>query len=96
MCLYPGVIVSPRGPQGKARVGQPIGLPPSEISRVSDDFAEIDLAFGELSLGNDSADENGQFDPAQAKQITIGDISAMAGNPVPVNTLWIDNVLFME
>ena len=63
---------------------------------AGDDFSQIDMALAELTLGNDSEDENDQLDITQAKQLVIGDLSAMVGDPVLQNTLWLDDLSFAE
>lgn len=60
------------------------------------DFETRNIPIDELTLGNDSSDENGQLDMDQVKDMTIADVSAMAQVPVTVNTLWIDDVVFSE
>ncbi len=62
---------------------------------AGDDFAQLDIAVAELTLGDDSADENGQLDITQVKKLVVGDVSAMEGGPVE-NTLWLDDVSFAE
>ena len=63
---------------------------------ATDAFMPIEIPLDDLTLGDDSQDENGRLDMDQAKQFVVGDISAMTRNPVTLNTLWIDDVLFME
>ena len=55
---------------------------------------EFDLAG--FTLGDDSADENGQLDLTQVKELSIADVSVLTGKQVPVNTLWIDDLVFTE
>lgn len=63
---------------------------------ATDAFMPIEIALGDLTLGDDSTDENGRLDMDHAKQFVVGDLSAMTDKPVTLNTLWIDDVLFME
>jgi hypothetical protein len=64
--------------------------------KALNDFETLQISLEELPLGNDSSDENGRLDMDQVKELTIADVSAMGEQPVTVNTLWIDDVLFSE
>jgi hypothetical protein len=60
----------------------------------SDKLELVDIDLSELTLGDDSTDENGHLDLDQVKELTLADVSMLTGKPVPVNTLWIDDVVF--
>jgi hypothetical protein len=63
---------------------------------AADEFDTVELALADMTLSDDSSDENGQLDMAQAKEIVIADVSAMTPTPVSLNTLWIDDVRFVK
>jgi hypothetical protein len=63
---------------------------------ATDTFVAIEIPLGDLELAHDSTDENGRLDMDQAKQFVVGDLSAMTNNPVTLNTLWIDDLLFLK
>ncbi|MBM3499644.1 MAG: hypothetical protein FJX74_13370 [Armatimonadetes bacterium] len=63
---------------------------------AGDELQPYDLDVAGFSLNDDSADENGQLDLTQLKELSIADVSVLAGKPVPVNTLWIDDLVFTE
>ncbi|MBM3473459.1 MAG: hypothetical protein FJX75_09340 [Armatimonadetes bacterium] len=62
----------------------------------SDKLQLIDIDLSTMTLGDDSQDENGQFDLDQVKELSLADVSMLTGKPVSVNTLWIDDVVFTE
>jgi hypothetical protein len=55
---------------------------------------EFDLAS--FTLSDDSQDENGQLDLTQVKELSIADVSVLSGKTVPTNTLWLDDLTFIE
>lgn len=59
-------------------------------------FNQINLAVAKFKLGDDSQDENGRLDLTQTKQVVVGDLSALTGESVGKNTLWLDNITFGE
>ncbi|MGQ9732633.1 MAG: hypothetical protein ACUVX8_15350 [Candidatus Zipacnadales bacterium] len=61
-----------------------------------DELAPFTLELAEFELSDDSVDENHRLDVEQIKELTIGDISALTTNIARVNTLWIDDVTFIE
>jgi hypothetical protein len=63
---------------------------------AADDFGTAELALADMTLSDNSTDENGKLDMAQAKEIVVADISAMTPTPVTLNTLWIDDVQFVK
>ena len=63
---------------------------------ATDEFVALEIPLNDLGLADDSTDENGRLDMGQAKQLVVADFSVMAGNPVTVNTIWLDDVLFLE
>lgn len=62
----------------------------------SDQLQLVDIDLSKMTLGDDSADENGKLDLDQVKELTLADVSLIVGKPVSVNTLWIDDVVFTE
>ena len=63
---------------------------------AGEELEVTELPLSEFTLGDDSEDENGKLDIAQAKQLMVGDISAIAGAPTTINTLWLDDVTFTQ
>jgi hypothetical protein len=55
-----------------------------------------DLPLTEFKLGDDSTDENGKLDLGQVSELQIMDMSGILGQPVGHNTLWLDDILFIE
>jgi hypothetical protein len=55
---------------------------------------EFDLAS--FTLSDDSQDENGRLDLTQVKELSIADVSVLSGKTVPTNTLWLDDLTFIE
>jgi len=62
----------------------------------SDTLQLVSIDLSEMTLGDDSTDENGQLDMDQVKELTLADVSMMVGKPVSTNTLWIDDTVFTE
>ena len=60
------------------------------------DFQALEFDFTDFELDEDGADENGKLDIDQVTEISINDVSFMTGEPVGYNTLWIDDILFIE
>ena len=56
----------------------------------------VDLPLTEFKLGDDSADENGKLDLGQVSEFSVSDMSGILGQPVGHNTLWLDDILFIE
>lgn len=56
----------------------------------------FDLELAAFRLGQDSRDENGRLDLDQLKELVIADVSVLTGKTVPVNTLWVDDLVFTE
>ena len=63
---------------------------------AADEFATYELALDQMVLADDSTDENGKLDIAQAKELLLADVSAMGETPVTLNTLWLDDVRFVQ
>jgi hypothetical protein len=61
----------------------------------TDGLQSHDLTLAQFTLGDDKTDENGRLDLDQVTELSLADVSAMAGNAV-VNTLWVDEVVFAE
>ena len=57
-------------------------------------WRNLDLALTELTLGNDSKDENGKLDPGQIKDLSIMDASSFLNLPGGDTTLDVDAVSF--
>ena len=64
--------------------------------QAGEDFAIAELPFADFGLADYSTDENGTFDIDQVTELSVNDISSVVGEPVGPNTLWIDDVLFVE
>jgi len=64
--------------------------------KATDEFATYELALDQMVLADDSTDENGKLDMAQAKELLLADISAMGETPVTLNTIWFDDVRFAQ
>jgi len=63
--------------------------------KSGDGWKQVSLTMGDFTLADDSQDENGRLDPDQIKQISVADISSLAGGgEVDENRLWIDQVQF--
>jgi len=62
----------------------------------ADDFTVVELNLADFGLSDDSGDENAQFDIEQVTEFSIVDASFMAGEPAGYNTLWLDDILFIE
>jgi hypothetical protein len=62
----------------------------------SEGWQTLDLALSEMTLGQDSKDENNRLDPDQIKEISILDASGFAGGALPTGdtTLELDAVHF--
>lgn len=61
-----------------------------------DGWKTLNLSFGELTLADDSKDDNGRLDPAEIKQIAIADLTALIGGGESAeNVLRVDQVLFV-
>lgn len=54
----------------------------------------VELELADLKLGDNSTDENGRLDLDQVKELVVVDVSMMTENPVQLNTLWIDDLVF--
>jgi hypothetical protein len=54
------------------------------------------IPLSSMKLADDSTDENGRIDPDQLKELTLGDLSALAGGQPQVSTLWLDDVVFVK
>lgn len=55
-------------------------------------WQNLDVALSDLSLGNESQDENNTLDPAQIKEMTIVDASTAAGQAVGDVTMDLDAI----
>lgn len=62
----------------------------------SEGWQSLDLALSEMTLGQDSKDENNRLDPDQIKEISILDASGFAGGALPSGdtTMELDAVHF--
>ena len=61
-----------------------------------DGWKTLNLGFGDLTLADDSKDDNGRLDPAEIKQIAIADITTLlGGGEAAENVLRVDQVLFV-
>ena len=64
--------------------------------QAGDALQRVEIALADLALGDDSSDENGRLDLDQVTEMVVVDASLMTENPVQLNTLWIDDVVFSE
>lgn len=64
--------------------------------KSDDGWKSLTFAFGDLTLADDSQDENGKLDAGDIKQISIADLTHLiGGGEVAENKLWIDEVRFV-
>lgn len=63
---------------------------------AGEDLVESEWLIAEFALGDDSLDENGKLDLDQVTEFSIVEASAMMGEAAGQNTLWIDDVLFID
>jgi len=64
--------------------------------KAADGWTTLNLALGDLTLADDSQDDNGRLDPGEIKQVAIADITQLAGGgEADENVLRIDQVLFV-
>lgn len=56
----------------------------------------VDLPLTEFRLGDDSADEDGKLSLAEVKEFQITDLTAVASQATQQNTLWLDDIVFLE
>ncbi len=61
---------------------------------AGDALKPLEIELAQLALGDESTDENGRLDLDQVKEFVVVDISMMTENPVQLNTLWIDDIVF--
>jgi len=81
-----------------------IGLKEADESQYSfplpveagEEHKTVDLPLAEFKLGDDSSDEDGKLTLAEVSELSVLDVSAILGQPVGKNTLWLDNILFLE
>jgi hypothetical protein len=63
--------------------------------KSAEGWKSVSLPLTEFTLAEDSKDDNGKLDADQLKQISIADISSLAGGAeTDENRLWIDTVQF--
>ncbi|NPV49115.1 MAG: hypothetical protein HPY69_19400 [Armatimonadetes bacterium] len=56
----------------------------------------VDLPLTEFKLGDDSADEDGKLTLAEVKELQVTDLTAVANQAAQVNTLWLDDIVFLD
>lgn len=56
----------------------------------------VDLPLTEFKLGDDSSDEDGKLTLAEVNEFQISDLSGLIGQETAQNTLWLDDILFLE
>lgn len=67
-----------------------------KVDLLLGDWKFFSWKLGDFTLADDSQDENGKLDPDQIKQVTIVDVTTMAGGGEAAEAhLWIDQVLFV-
>ena len=63
---------------------------------AGDGLVETGVSIAALKPDDDDEDENGRLDLDQVTELSIVEASSMVGQGVGWNTLWIDDVLFIE
>ena len=67
-----------------------------KVDLLLGDWKSFSWKLGDFTLAEDSQDENGKLDPDQIKQISLVDITTMAGGgEADENHLWLDQVVFI-
>jgi len=63
--------------------------------KAGDGWKTLSLGFADLALADDSQDDNGRLDPAEIKQVSVADITQIAGGgEADEVVLRLDQVLF--
>lgn len=66
------------------------------VELLAGEWRKCSWTLAEFTKADDSQDENDRLDPPQIKQISVADITTLAGgNEANENHLWIDQVLFV-